>query len=103
MSNYTQEELDLALRQCETELLHQMGQIQPHGALLIINSDSRRTVLQASDNLQDFIDLPVDGVTGKPLAELPAIVDAGQIEQLIQDANELGSATGSATFLPVEI
>lgn len=94
MSNFSQEEFEQALRQCETEPIHQIGQIQPHGAMLVLSSDSRRIVLQASDNLDEFFDLYVDDICGMPLAELIGDTKAEQIEQLIQDANVNNPVTG---------
>ena len=94
MSNVSTEELEQALRQCESEPIHQMGQIQPHGGLLVLSSDSRRTVLQASSNLEDFIGLPSEGAYDKPLAELIGDQEAKRIEQLIQNTSDQNSAAG---------
>ena len=94
MSNVSTEELEQALRQCESEPIHQMGQIQPHGVLLVLSSDSRRTVLQASSNLEDFIGLPSEGAYDKPLAELIGDQEAKRIEQLIQNTSDQNSAAG---------
>ncbi len=94
MSTFSQEEIEQALQKCAAEPIHQIGQIQPHGAMLVLSSDKHRTVLQASENLADFIDLPVDGVYGKPLTELIGDNKADQIEQLIKNASDNNTATG---------
>jgi len=100
MNDFTPEEFELALQQCEAEPIHQLGLIQPHGALLVLAADSRRTVLQASDNLVEFIDLPADSVYGKPLSEVIGASEAAQIEQLIRVTNDQNPTTGfvSLTF-----
>ncbi len=85
MNNHSQQEQEQALQNCEAENIHQIGYIQPHGVLLVLSSDSQHIVLQVSENLADFIDLPIDGAYGKPLASLIGITEAGQVDQLIQD------------------
>lgn len=84
MTSFSEEEFNQALLRCETEPIHQIGHIQPHGAMLVLSSDIHRTVLQASDNLTAFIDIPDESPFGKPLADLLGIENAGRIEQLIQ-------------------
>ena len=84
MSSFNQAGFEQTLHQCEAEEIHKIGQIQPHGALLVLAADSRRTVLQASSNLGDFITLPADGACGNPLAGLIGVAEAERIEQLIQ-------------------
>jgi len=85
MNNHSQQEQEQALQNCEAENIHQIGYIQPHGVLLVLSSDRQHIVLQASENLADFIDLAIDGAYGKPLASLIGITAAGQVDQLIQD------------------
>ena len=99
MSNISTEEMDQALRQCESEPIHQIGQIQPHGALLVLSPDSRRIVLQASGNLEEFFDLYVAVVCGNPLAEVIGVATAEQIEQLIQQAGDNNPAAKVISFV----
>ena len=99
MSSYSQEQLEQALRQCETEPIHQIGQIQPHGALLVLSADSQHIVLQASENLSNFFDLPVDGAHGKPLAALLGDASAMQVEQLIRNIGKENTATGIVSVI----
>ena len=70
MNNINKEGLEQALQTCATEPIHQIGTIQPHGAELVLSADSQRTVLQASANINQFMDLPAGGALGKPLVEL---------------------------------
>lgn len=99
MTSYTQEELEQAISRCETEPIHQIGQIQPHGALIVLSADNQRFVLQASDNLAEFIDLPADGLYGKPLIALLGEPESVCVEKLIQNANNQQAAIGSINIL----
>ena len=103
MSKYSQSEFELALQKCEWEPIHQIGQIQPHGCLLVLSSDSQRLVLQVSDNLAAFIDLPDDGVYGKPLAALIGDSEAEQIESLIQSAQFEKASSNTISVLRQQI
>ncbi|MEI7839643.1 MAG: GAF domain-containing protein, partial [Methylococcaceae bacterium] len=91
MSHYNEEQLQQALRQCEREPIHQISQIQSHGALLVLSADSQHIVLQASENLSNFFDSPIDGALGKSLVELLGIKSAMQIEQLIHNIDKENS------------
>ncbi len=86
--------LQQALQACAAEPIHQLGNIQPHGAVLVLSANKLRTVVQASDNISDFIDLPVEGVLGKSLTELIGDTAALQFEHLCQKANTHHTATG---------
>ncbi|MFI3198010.1 MAG: PAS domain S-box protein [Methylococcaceae bacterium] len=94
MNSVTKEGLEQALQICAAEPIHQIGTIQPHGAALVLSADSLRTVLQASANIDLFMDLPAEGALGKPLAELIGIASALQIEHLLQNAQAHKTATG---------
>ncbi|WP_262965008.1 EAL domain-containing protein [Methylobacter psychrophilus] len=94
MNNENQQALEQAMQVCAAEPIHQIGNIQPHGAILVLSADNPRTVLQTSANINCFIDFPVEAVLGKPLIELIGGASARQIEQLIEDAKTLHNATG---------
>ena len=94
MINTHKAEFELALQQCATEPIHQLGNIQPHGAVLVVNSESQRRVLQVSQNLGEFVDVPADVSCGKPLAELLGETAKIQVEKLIQIAEKRNTATG---------
>jgi diguanylate cyclase (GGDEF)-like protein/PAS domain S-box-containing protein len=95
MGNFSEAELDQALSECAAEPIHQIGTVQPHGALLVLSSGQPRIVLQASANLASFLQLPPDGANGHPLADLIGAVASGEVEQLIALAK--GNNTGSNT------
>ncbi|MEY3786264.1 MAG: hypothetical protein RLZ75_469, partial [Pseudomonadota bacterium] len=94
MKQLVQSPLEQAIEACASEPIHQIGNIQPHGALLVLSPDHKRLVLKASANIGYFIDLPPEGVLGKPLAELIGNNAAIQIECLIQDTKTHLTATG---------
>jgi PAS domain S-box-containing protein len=94
MNDVIKQSLEQILQVCAVGPIHQIGNIQPHGATLVLSADSLRTVLQASANISRFIDFPAEGALGKPLAELIGRASALHIEQLIQDANRQNTATG---------
>ena len=105
MNKITKEALEQALAICAAEPIHQIGTIQSHGAALVLSADSLRTVLQASANMDQFIDLPVGGVLGKPLVELMGAASALHIEQLFQNAQAHKTASGlvSASYQQVAV
>ena len=94
MKQLAQSPLEQAIEACASEPIHQIGNIQPHGALLVLSPDHKRLVLKASANIGYFIDLPPEGALGKPLAELIGNNAAIQIECLIQDTKTHLTATG---------
>jgi len=94
MNNLSEKEFELALRQCETEPIHQIGTIQPYGAVLVVSPDSQRVVLQTSENLADFADMPAGDTCGKPLAVLLGETAKIQVEKLIRAAEKKYTATG---------
>ena len=101
MSNFTQTELEQALLQCESEPIHQIGQIQPHGVMLVLSPDSQRIIIQASSNFHVLFDVPFADVCGKRLTELIADSEVEKIERLIKNANDKNSPSGmlSVKFL----
>ncbi|MFI3197366.1 MAG: GAF domain-containing protein, partial [Methylococcaceae bacterium] len=105
MNNLTKEGMEQALQICAAEPIHQMGTIQPHGAALVLSADSLRTVLQASANMDQFMDLPAGWALGKPLVELMGEDSALQIEQLLQKAQAHKTASGlvSASYQQVAV
>lgn len=54
---------------CDREAIHLPGSIQPHGALLVLEADLL-TVLQVSENIQEFLGLAVPEVLGQGVARL---------------------------------
>lgn len=74
------------LSNCERELIHLAGSIQPHGALLVLR-EPELTVLQASRNLEGYLGRGADRLLGKPLGE---------------HYPELGRAIRSAASSPME-
>jgi light-regulated signal transduction histidine kinase (bacteriophytochrome) len=57
------------LTNCERELIHLSGSIQPHGVLLVL-SEPRLTVVQLSANVQAVLGLAPDVLLGSPIEAL---------------------------------
>jgi len=57
------------LTNCERELIHLAGSVQPHGVLLLLR-DGTLEVMQASDNCQALLGLHPSDLLGQPLARL---------------------------------
>jgi light-regulated signal transduction histidine kinase (bacteriophytochrome) len=68
------------LTNCERELIHLAGSIQPHGLLLVATPDGRR-ILQASATAARLLKRPPDMLLGLPLAEL-----GGDLAQRVHEA-----------------
>ncbi len=63
------------LSNCEREQIQLAGSIQPHGALLVLD-DSGTTILQASENAGDFLNLGGERPQGRAFASLPGNIAA---------------------------
>jgi light-regulated signal transduction histidine kinase (bacteriophytochrome) len=72
------------LSNCERELIHLAGSVQPHGALLVL-SEGDLSVLQASDNTGALLGCPPPALMGRPLAELGGDL-AAQVQALARAA-----------------
>lgn len=63
------------LSNCERELIHLAGSIQPHGALLVLGADGRR-IVQASSNSEAVLGVPHARLLGQTLEALGGDVAA---------------------------
>jgi light-regulated signal transduction histidine kinase (bacteriophytochrome) len=79
------------LTNCERELIHLAGSVQPHGALLLLR-EGDLAVLQASTSCESVLGVPAARLLERPLAEL----DAGLAREVAQRAGVL-----DATPLPL--
>ena len=93
------QEIEQALSRCEAEPIHQIGQIQPHGVLLVLSADSQRKVLQASANVFDFFDLPSGSVYGKPLTMLIGASASIQVENLLLSLKGKNTVSGVVNLI----
>jgi PAS domain S-box-containing protein len=57
------------LTNCERELIHLAGSVQPHGVLLAVDEATRK-VLQATDNAEAVLGIEARALVGRPLASL---------------------------------
>ncbi|GAA4309607.1 ATP-binding protein [Nibribacter koreensis] len=67
MQNYHNHHVDLS--NCDNEPIHQIGRIQPHGFLVILDKDSLQ-MEQASKNISSFLPLAFEEVVGQNLSTL---------------------------------
>lgn len=81
----SEEELKVALDHCANEPIHIPGSIQPHGAMLVLDGKSK-VVQQASENIEEFMDVTLDQVYGKTLDQLFGIKNAEKLMASIQKA-----------------
>lgn len=65
------------LSNCERELIHLAGSVQPHGVLLVV--DEALVVVQASDSCAAILGRPVDQLLGRPLSSLGGDLDAAVV------------------------
>lgn len=93
-SQFTQQELEQALRKCAEEPIHQIGKVQPHGAMLVFSSTCPHRVLQASNNLMDFLGLSATHAIDKPLAAIIGARANVQVQQLIQKLADRANVIG---------
>ena len=88
----SQSDFEQALEVCATEPIHLIGQIQPHGALLVMGNEHQ--ILQVSENIGEFVCFPAASVFGMSIAELLGTNAASEIRHLIQIAREQGTSHG---------
>lgn len=69
-----------ALKQCETEPIHQAGAIQPYGVLLALDSQLR--IEYCSDNADQLLNVSCNELLGRNFSEFATIADIEQIRSL---------------------
>ena len=74
------------LTNCERELIHLAGSVQPHGLLLALREPDLR-IVQASANVQALLGVHVDGLLRQPVAELGGDLQARVREICAQTAD----------------
>ncbi|WP_145409381.1 diguanylate cyclase domain-containing protein [Paenibacillus xylanexedens] len=65
---YTNDPIDL--NNCDKEPIHIPGFIQPHGVLLAVNTSNMPTIVQCSQNTEEYLGLATDEILGLPLESL---------------------------------
>lgn len=63
------------LTNCERELIHLAGSVQPHGLLLALREPDLR-IVQASENVHTLLGLHAEGLLNQPVAELGGDIQA---------------------------
>ncbi|MBS1140592.1 MAG: bacteriophytochrome [Proteobacteria bacterium] len=102
-----QQEFERALQACASEPIHQIGHVQPHGALLAISCDKPHRVCQASQNIAEFVGRDLENVLNQPLANVLGLSALAHIDELILAINEQPTASGKIVVqldaAPVEL
>jgi PAS domain S-box-containing protein len=75
------------LSNCERELIHLAGSVQPHGALLLLQAAEGLPMLQASANTDELLGAHAAALQGRPLAWLAGDV-AEQVQRLLPGLGE---------------
>ncbi|QLE54433.1 response regulator [Nostoc sp. TCL26-01] len=78
------EQIDLT--NCEREAIHIPGEIQPHGVLIVLQQ-SQLTVLQVSENINQFFGVSANSFIGKNLNYLISIEQVNIIQNLVKEGN----------------
>jgi light-regulated signal transduction histidine kinase (bacteriophytochrome)/ActR/RegA family two-component response regulator len=95
MHSLNDQAFEQALRECASEPIQHIGQVQPHAGLLVFRPDDSRLVLQASENIETFLGRPLDQVLGQPLASLLDAAAVAAIDGMqAREQGTGGPATG---------
>jgi len=97
MTSITREEFEQALQKCESEPIHQIGQIQPHGVLLVVDAQPTMQIIQVSANLDSFFDSTAQQALGRPFAALCGHRASEQLQALAETARHRNTASGKLT------
>jgi len=71
------------LSNCERELIHLPGSIQPHGAVVVLEGEGRR-VLQASRNCDALLGILAEQLVGSPLSVLGGDIPGQLLRQVTE-------------------
>jgi light-regulated signal transduction histidine kinase (bacteriophytochrome) len=91
-------DFEQALRECASEPIHQIGEVQPHGALLTIDPFGDRRILQASSNIESLLGIPLERVLGQPLDNVLDAGNTARFDLLLAHAHSEGPTTGRMTL-----
>ena len=102
MENLTPADITLALQRCETEPIHQIGLIQPHGVMIVAGAAPDRSVLQVSANIAEFFETTPQRCIGQGLAQLIGDEPLAEMEtQLAQAGSDPGASISQLIYAVV--
>lgn len=81
-----------ALERCAEEPIHQIGGIQPHGALLVVDPRTD-LVTHASANMADWLDSPPEGVIGSVWTRWLTLARGTCLQTFLASTADRGPAT----------
>ncbi|WFP51852.1 EAL domain-containing protein [Methylomonas sp. EFPC3] len=99
MTNITREQLEQALQKCASEPIHQIGRIQPHGVLLVLDPASALQIVQASVNLDQIFEVSAEQALGLTFADLGGARAAEQLQALTEVALGRDTAAGKLSMV----
>jgi chemotaxis family two-component system sensor kinase Cph1 len=79
---------------CSREPIHIPGAIQPHGSLVAIDPVDNLTIVAASRNLREILDLPLssDEIVGRSVGDSLGEAFAASVRQRLRDGRLRGEA-----------
>ena len=77
------------LTNCERELIHLAGSVQPHGLLLALEEPGLR-IVQASANVRALLGVEVEGLLGRSVADLGGDLQA-QVQRVCDQSQDLSA------------
>ncbi|MDX2220991.1 MAG: GAF domain-containing protein [Burkholderiales bacterium] len=93
------------LTNCERELIHLAGNIQPHGRLMVLDGSNAK-IVRASENLAEWMGCSVARLLEQPLHEFSPVLAAlvrAQDAMLDEHMVEYSRFAGDGTLPPVEV
>ncbi|MEL7164887.1 MAG: ATP-binding protein [Pseudomonadota bacterium] len=99
LGNFFKRTSGATLDSCDREQIHLSGMIMNTGALLVIDPDKDR-IVGASENIADFLSIPIDAVLGQPISavapdiaeELNGLTESTNIvHEILESQREVGN------------
>ena len=75
------------LQNCDQEPIHIIGHIQSYGYLLVLDPETQK-VVQASENIQQLLDIPADEIIGSALDDLFSFAFLDYFNQIVTQGPE---------------
>ncbi|SFQ53631.1 ATP-binding protein [Hymenobacter arizonensis] len=82
------------LTNCDREPIHIPGLVQPYGFLLCLDPKTRR-VVQASENIGDFVGIAAEELLGAGIAQLLGAERAAEVDQVLGTLTETAKLLGT--------
>ncbi|MEL7093702.1 MAG: GAF domain-containing protein, partial [Pseudomonadota bacterium] len=102
LANFFKRTPAATLDSCDSEPIHLSGMIQNTGALLVIDPEADR-IVGASENIADFLSVPIDAVLGQPISAVaPDIAEelggSSDITNIVHEILECQRVVGDLVY-----